>query len=139
MARGAKGLSRRPRFVAFDVDFVLAPRSDCQIKRRLHLHPGIRGAAEDLGEADGHLRRNRRLLIDDVVQRLARDAERFGRFGVTEAEWFQTILPHDATGVDGVLHGHGLFSFSLVVIDQLNIIGVPIIKLEMMRQLKGRC
>jgi hypothetical protein len=41
----------------------------------LHLQPGVRGSAKCLFQADRHVGADGRLLVDDVVQGLARHAQ----------------------------------------------------------------
>ena len=57
----------------------------------LHPHPGIGRAAEGLGWANGHHRRYRRLLVDDVVERLARHAKNLHCVGDAEAERLKAV------------------------------------------------
>ncbi len=59
-------------------EFLFALERNRKVKSGLHLHPGLRSAAESLGKTNCHFRRNRGPFIDNVVESLARDAEHLG-------------------------------------------------------------
>ena len=56
----------------------------------LHPHPRIGGAAQGLLKPHGHLRRDSAAARNDIVQLLARDAERLGRVADRYTKLFET-------------------------------------------------
>ena len=62
-----------------NADFALVLTRLREIIRKLHSQPRFCCASEGLGQADRHLGADARLAVNYVVQRLAADAENFGR------------------------------------------------------------
>src|ERR1019366_8589139 len=101
--------------LAANFDFALVLAGSCEIVGKLHSKPGFRRAAKGLREANRHLGADARLAVNDVVERLPADAENFRSLGYGQTQRLKAIMPHDATRMYRILHGHCVFSFSLSV------------------------
>jgi len=77
--------------------------------------PGFGGAAEDFGEADSHFGRDAAFAVDEFGESGASDTEGGGGFGDGQAERFDTLAQDEAAWMWGILHRHGLFSFSAML------------------------
>src|SRR5580658_4107315 len=94
---------------AADFDFALVLAGLGQIVGKLHPQPGFRSAAKGLREADRHLRADSRLAMNNIVERLPANAENFRSLGYGQAQGLKAIMPHDATRMYRILHGHCAF------------------------------
>src|SRR5580700_7079346 len=93
--------------LAADLDFALAFAGLGEIISQLHPQPGFGRAAKGLREADGHVRADARLAVNDVVERLAADAENLRALGYGQAQRLKAIIPYNSSRVCGIFHRHG--------------------------------
>jgi hypothetical protein len=111
-------------------DFTLVLPGSGEVISKLHSQPRFRCAAECLGEPDSHLRADAGLASDDVVESLSGDAENLCAFGNGQPQGFKASRSYAAARMGWIFHGHGYFSFSLVIVDQFNVKGVFPFKTE---------
>src|ERR1035438_3886324 len=77
-------------------------------------NPALRAAAKNLGEPDGHLRRDASLAVDQFGESGARDAQGLRGSRDGKAERLDALGKNNAAGMRRILHRHG--ETSLVVI-----------------------
>ena len=58
-------------------------------------------------QTDSHFRGDAGFAVDDLGESLPADAENLRPGGHRQAQRLEAIMPDDAAGMDGVLHGHG--------------------------------
>jgi hypothetical protein len=58
----------------------------------LEAKPNFKAAAKRLGQPDGHIRRNARPPVDEIVKRLPRHAQMLGRIGDGEPKRLDALL-----------------------------------------------
>src|ERR1035437_4868330 len=78
-------------------------------------NPALGAAAKDLGEPDGHLRRDAALAVDQFGESGACDAQGLRRSRDREAERLDALAKNNAAGMRRIFHRHG--KTSLVVIE----------------------
>ena len=71
----------------------------CGGRNLLQVEPEIRAVAEEFSEPERHRRRHRLLLVQNVVERLARDAERPGDLGFRQIKGGDHMLPEKLAGM----------------------------------------
>jgi hypothetical protein len=118
-------VKRRLGDVALDLDVLgRGPPSLGEVVSGLEAHPRVRAAAKRQVEADGHFRGDAAPSVDQIVERLARDAEELGGPGHREAERFEAVMLERQTGMGGIPH-HGMFSSAVRhLMDQVDVVRV---------------
>jgi len=113
------------------LDAAGAPLGLPEIILQLQTQPGLGIAPEGLGQADRHFRRYAAMPVYQLGQRLARDAEPFGRRRDRQTKRFKALLAYDSAGVRRVVHLHRFIPFRLsVVIEQIDVCGLLALELE---------
>src|ERR1022692_998665 len=88
-------------------DLTLVLPGSSEVVGKLHPQPRFRRAAECLRQSDSHLRADRGLAVDDVVEGLPSDAENLCTFSNGQSQGFEARVTYAASGVGRVFHGHG--------------------------------
>jgi len=93
---------------------------DLEVVSGLQVEPEAGARAEVAGKAQGGVRGDPALAVDDLVDPAGREADRDCQPVLTHAERLEELLKRDLAGVDRVDGGHGHL---LVVVDDLDVVG----------------
>src|SRR6516162_141090 len=101
-------LFQLPSHNPFDLNLGFVLAGLCQVIGHLQPQPRFRTTAERLVETDRHLRRNTRLAVHKVVERLPFHTKNFCRLGDRQTKRFDTVMPDGKPRMGRVFHPHGL-------------------------------
>ena len=97
---------------AAHLDVAITAPSLGYVERQLHAQQMVHVWSERLLDAQRHVCGQRGLLIEQIVQRLARHAQRVCRVCNGKAEWLNDLGADEAADVRRIVHGHRRLPFS---------------------------
>src|SRR5262245_44917834 len=80
----------------------------CKVILRLLDKPTFGAATKDRRESDGHLRRDAALSVYQFRKRRACYSECGGCCGDAQTQRLDTLTQHEAAGMRGIFHRHGM-------------------------------